>query len=297
MDRALSHEPSERYESAADLAAALQTELNRLGFEDPYLELTAYLDHPKQYAHEFSQVIVARLVSVAERARDERDVLLSASLFNRALAYKPHDSELIAAVARLAKQRVWVRRIHKFALWGGVTAALALAATVAGKVLNSRINRHSGGQTKAEQVAVPVPSQLALPSAATLPSEFAPLPAKNSLNRRAPPVREIRRVADSVSVGQSSETRSVQVVITGASGGRLLIDGAEEAWFGVHHELSTGTHRFEVLPPNEGCCISPPPKLVEISAGLRRPKGIFGHRISRSHFVCTGARWRHTDLR
>jgi len=267
VDRALSHEPSERYESAADFAAALHAELGRLGFDDPYAELTAYLDRPKHYAHEFTEQIVARLVSVAERARDERDVFLSASLFNRALAYKPHDSELIAAVARLAKQRAWVRRIRKFAIWGGATATLALAVLVSSRLLNSRINRHSLHQSKGEPTAVPQSTQLVAPIAAALPSELLPLPAKNALTKRSQPVRDNRRASDAIPVGQSSETRSVQVIITGASGGRLLIDGAEQSWFGVHHELSTGMHRFEVLPPNEACCVPLPPKTIEITPG------------------------------
>jgi serine/threonine-protein kinase len=272
VDRALSHEPNERHESAADFAAALQAELNRLGFDDPYVELTAYLDQPNAYSHEFTERIVERLVSVAERARDERDVFLSASLFNRALAYKPDDSELIAAVARLVKQRAWVRRMSKFAIWGGATATLALAALVVSKVVNSRINRHPVVQTKADPVAPAHSTELTVPSAAALASEIAPLPAKNSLNKRAQSAREIRRVADTVAVGQSSETRSVQVVITGASGGRLLIDGTEQSWFGVHHELSTGVHRFEVLAPNEGCCVPPSPKLIEITPGSNDQK-------------------------
>jgi serine/threonine protein kinase len=270
VDRALSHEPSERFESAADFAAALQAELNRLGFDEPYLELTAYLDRPKKYAHEFAELIVARLISVAERARDERDVLLSASLFNRALAYKPHDSELVAAVARLAKQRAWGRRIRKLAVWGGLAATLALGVFIVNRALNLRSSRHSAAKTKAELAVLPEASQLTLPSA-EVPSEVAPLPAKNS-NKRAPPVRDSRRVADAVRAGQASETRSVQVIITGASGGRLLIDGAEQSWFGVHHELSTGMHRFEVLPPNEGCCVQPPPKSIEITPGTNDQK-------------------------
>ena len=287
VDRSLSHEPSERYESAADFAAALQSELSRLGFEDPYLELTAYLDGPRLYAHEFTEQIVTRLVSVAERARDERDVLLSASLFNRALAYKPHDSELIAAVARLAKQRAWVRRIRKFAIWGGATAILALAVLVSVRLLNSRINRHSP-QSKAEPTAVPHSTQLVVPIVAAMPSEPVPQPAKNAYTKRPQPARDNHRASDAIPVEQSSETRSVQVIITGASGGRLLIDGAEQSLFGVHHELSTGMHRFEVLPPNEACCVPPPPKTIEITPGANDQKVILAIEFRESTLFAQG---------
>ena len=54
------------------------------------------------------------------------------------------------------------------------------------------------------------------------------------------------------------------MVLSGAAGSRLLIDGLERSWFGVKHELDMGVHRFDVIAPNEQCCVVPEPKIVTI---------------------------------
>ena len=265
VDRALFHDASERYESAAALAAAFRAELIRLGFNDSYAELTAYLDLPIEYAKNYADRIVARLVSVAQRARDERDVLLSVSLFNRALAYKPHDTELVAVVARLSKQRVWAKRARRITIWGAIATTVATSAVWAARLYNLRIARRIAIQPKFEAVLSPQLSQTILPNASVTQAGTREMPVRDTTNNRVSQNRDdLRRISEGQSLKRLSGTRSVQIVITGASGGRLLIDATEQPWFGVHHELTTGIHRFEVLPPNEVCCVPPQPKLIEI---------------------------------
>ena len=266
VDRALSHEPSDRYESAAAFAAALRAELQRLGFENSYAELTSYLDHPAKYTLDHADRIVVRLVAAAERARDEREVLLSASLFNRALAYKPHDSELIVSVVRFAKQRAWSKRLRRIGLIGASAVVAASGALLVVRTYNSRLAQRSQHSSKVVPSPTANPATPTLSNAQTAQQNSFPVAAKGPLRQRV--VRENgRRAAESAAVSHTVATRSVQVVITGASGGRLLIDGEEQPWFGVRHELTIGTHRFEVLAPNESCCVPPQPKGVEITPG------------------------------
>ena len=272
VDRALAHDPNERYESASALASALHVELRRLGFVDPYAELTAYLDRPAKYSIDFANRIVARLVSVAEEARDDHDVLLSASLFNRALAYKPHDSDLISAVAHLAKQRAWAKRLRRIGLWGAgvaVTVTVALGGTHLYKSWVVKRKASSAKLETAPSSSFVVSSQ---PSPVELQQDSPPVAAKGATKQRAIPIRDGGRRAIETAVAPSSDTRSVQVVITGASGGRLLIDGTEQPWFGVRHDLTIGSHRFDVMPPNESCCVTPASKAVEIVPGSSEQK-------------------------
>ena len=237
-------------------------------------------------------------MSVAERARDERDVLLSASLFNRALAYKPHDSELVAAVARFTKQRAWVKRLRIVTIWGVTALAFAAVTLWATRLYNSRMARRNSIQAKVVATPVPKLPQTTLPMVSASQYEARDVPTRDMTIRRASLGRDnTRRVNDAASVGQSSITRSVQIVITGASGGRLLIDGAEQPWFGVRHELTTGLHRFEVIAPNEGCCVPSQPKLIEVSPGKSDQKDISGYRVSGKYIVRARSSGRHVDLR
>ena len=268
VDRALAHEPTERYESASAFADALRAELQRLGFDDSHAELAAYLDRPAKYTLDHVDRIVTRLVMAAERARDERDVLLSAALFNRALAYKPHDSELVASVARLAKQRAWSKRLRRISVIGA-TAIVATAASLwAARIYNSWLARHRQPAAKLES-SLPLPPASVGSSNAEVTVPDAPAAVvRGPTRQRVATVRDSnRRALEGTVAAQAVDTRPVQVVITGASGGRLLIDGAEQPWFGVRHELTIGTHRFEVLAPNESCCVPQQPKAVEIVPG------------------------------
>ncbi len=268
VDRALSHNPEDRYESAAAFAEALRAESSRLGFGNSYAELTAYLDRPAKYTLDFIDRIVTRLVSAAENARDERNVLLSASLFNRALAYKPNDSELVASVARLAKQRAWTRRVRKIGLWSAFAAMTVAVALLAAKFHNLRVASRTASSPKTEPALPSAPAGGSATNTEAVEQGPAPAAARAPTRPRPNPIHDgSRRAADGVASGQSPQKRPVQIVITGASGGRLLIDGTEQPWFGVRHELAIGSHRFEVLPPNESCCVTPQPKTVEVAAG------------------------------
>ena len=270
VERALAHEAADRFESAAQFASALKAELNRVGFDDPYAELNAYLDDPPAVADEYPDRIVPRLLEAARQARQSRQVLLSVSLINRALAYRPHDSELIAAVAGITKQRARSRRSRQFAVWGTVFLAfvVAVAFTVRG------IRPHLNPQRLAVR-----PTPVVARAEVTQTIQAAPAPAAESSEvdtRVVEPRRlivaerehQVRRPPERTIVARPPPTRSVQVVITGASGGKLRIDGEEVPWLGVHHELEVGIHHFEVIPPSESCCQATAPKQIQVLPGL-----------------------------
>jgi eukaryotic-like serine/threonine-protein kinase len=271
VDRALAHDPADRFESAADFAAALQRELERLGFETPYAELTQYLDRPARYSLEFPDRIVERLVAAADKARNDGDVILSSSLFNRALAYKPHDSDLIAAVARIAKQRAISRRWRKTGFSFAVVACAGLLGFGTLKIYESvALRRHLPPQRPSH--AAPKPSVTSNSIVSAVDSSERVMPQSPDVPVRPKSVLPTRALSRRSEPGSAVDTRPVQIVITGASGSRLLIDGTERSWFGVRHELSLGPHRFDVQPPNETCCVPPQPKVVEVVRGPAEQK-------------------------
>ncbi len=271
VNRALSHSPMDRFETAAEMAGALRTELGRLGFDDPYAELVAYLDAPKACAEQFADRIVPRLLAAAGQARSQRQVLLSVSLINRALAYRPHDSELIAAVARVSKQRARSLRVRRGAYLAVFAACLAGVSLVVFDWMKSRERRAarlpietSAAAPEIEETPAAAASSAPIVEAANGSPEIHRVPAAGRTTNRRGHERPV--------VNRPAATRSVQVVITGASGGRLLIDGEEVPWLGVHHELEIRTHRFEVVPPIESCCVPTGPKLIQVRPGLEEQR-------------------------
>ena len=269
VNRALSHAAAERFESAATFASALRSELNRLGFDDPHAELIAYLNATRTYCDEFADRIVPRLLAAARDARARREVILSASLVNRALAYRPHDSDLIAAVARISKQRARSLRLRRVALWGAAGLCLSAACWRGVRLVRVKLSDriHHGASISSE-----TSSRIVVDAPAVAPAVVPPPKDEDNSNevRRTPIASrgQTRRALERAAPTRPAPTRSVQVVITGASGGRLIIDGEEAPWLGVHHELDIGPHRFEVVPPSESCCVPSAPRLIQIVPGL-----------------------------
>jgi len=269
VNQALSHAAADRFESAATFASALRSELSRLGFDDPHAELIAYLNASRTYCDEFADRIVPRLLAAASDARSRREVLLSASLVNRALAYRPHDSDLIAAVARISKQRARSLRVRRVALWGAAGLCLSAACWGSVRFLRAKVSvpTHQGASISHE-----TPSRMVVDVPAVVSAVVAPTKDEDNSNevQRTPFASrgQTRRAPERAAPARPAPTRSVQVVITGASGGRLIIDGEEAPWLGVHHELDIGPHRFEVVPPTESCCVPSAPKLIQIVPGL-----------------------------
>jgi hypothetical protein len=259
LAKALAREPADRYPSAADLSDDLRSELKLVGFDDPRRELERFLTHSEAYATEYVPRVCERLVEVGRRARTEGDVALAASCFNRALAFRPDDTELLSLVSGLARServREIARRSALIAV-GGVTLGLAVFGTArlfsppvtVGSSALKPVLRTPHARANERPVSVvqsgnPVPS---VPVPGTTASAKLRLPAVPLVPRPKP-------------------TRVVQVHIRGAAG-RLKIDGVETPWYGRTHTLEVGRHVLEFIPPNLDCCIAPEPKAIDVRSG------------------------------
>lgn len=256
LAKALSHAAADRYASTADLAAALREETNALGFDSPAQELDAFLKDPAAYKKEHEERIVARLTARAENLQKVRNVPSAAASFNRALAYRPQDARLLAAVSTLARGARARRFLERGAL-AAVSALLVAGGAVAlSRRSAERIDAPRSDVSSAVRSAAPNvrPELSASVGAAPVVSASA-APAPSSTARRSAIPRVVPRPsAEPPDATASEQPARVQIVVNGPQSATVRIDGKETPWFGMIQELSPGDHVFEFIPPDEQCC-------------------------------------------
>jgi hypothetical protein len=234
-----------------------------LGFSEPRREIFEFLREPEAYRTGYEPRILAELVKRANAARASKDFVQAAAAFNRALAFRPDDTDLLRQVAQIARgERL---RLALTRLAAGAVVTLLLAGIVFGVLawLRSR---------PARPVAISLPS--ALPTGVTgsvaAPSAEAaePLPADSGNARRqsADAARRNARTRPLASVPAAAvaETAIVRVLVDGPKNATVKVDGQEIVWFGPPHQLSVGPHTFEFVPPNEECCVAPQTMVVNV---------------------------------
>ncbi|HSC86251.1 MAG TPA: protein kinase [Polyangiaceae bacterium] len=262
--RALAHQPADRYQTATQLAEALEAELASLGATDIRAEVARFLDSPTSYLQEHDERIPERLVERAQRERKSGDVLRSASDFNRALAYRPDDTILLAEVAGLAR-RARTRRRLKRGIWLlGMGGILASAAGL-GALVWLRVLRTTPRPAAPAAVAQPAPARVApSPVTAAAPNVVEANPSNPATVRPRPSTG--RPTPAKPVVEPPTGTRAVRTPVVGPQNARVRIDGQVRSWFAVH-DLSYGSHTFEFVPPNAECCEVPSPQVIEIIPG------------------------------
>jgi serine/threonine protein kinase len=288
VGRALSHNAEDRYGSAWELAEALRIELALAGFDGPRRELSAFLADPVGYRETYERQLVARLVELAREARAASRVTAAAALFNRALAFRPDDAELLSEVAGLARSRRMRRLATRAAWFTGGAVVLGAGAWLGLRALGSLNASHAAAlrSAPAQSVAAPKPKQSASvtrKARVTLQGSGARAPVGEPRHREPTASRTRQSRGDRSQPGEGAEaakTARVAVIITGATGGKLKIDGEPREWFGQEHALSPGPHTFEFIPPNDTCCVAPAPKTEVIQAqdGVQRVYGFIAFR-------------------
>jgi tRNA A-37 threonylcarbamoyl transferase component Bud32 len=266
IGKALAHDATDRFASAAEFAAGMRAELTALGVESPRRELHAFLLDPKGYRAEQERTIVERLTARGRAAGAEGNVQLAAACYNRALAYRPDDQELIASVARLVRRE----RLRKGARRGIVIAGVVFGAGVlvagASRFLpRAEVAASPNPPPSAVVTARPVASTdnpSVTTSASAAPSSRAAPPAVRHSPPRAssePDVRPDPRVDTKPPDPKPPEvavdgTGRVRILVDGPQSAIVRIDGAEVGWFGKIQELAAGSHSFEFVPPDDRCC-------------------------------------------
>jgi eukaryotic-like serine/threonine-protein kinase len=264
VEKALSREADHRFASAAELCDALAAELELVGMTDHRRELAEFLADPKAYVADYEPRIVKRLVELGKRARAARDLPAAAACFNRALAFRPDDTELIRQVAGLAQ----TERMRRFTVRAG---AIALGSLTLGAV--------AYGVTRAiappaiEQVAREAePKPVLDPSAPLQPEprvvERVPRTPASALEE--PEKVKAPRVTGPLIPNEpkpKQKTRKVVINVQGSKAAIVRVDGEMVNWFQGEIELPIGARTFTVSPPDEDCCEVPPPSLIKIVEG------------------------------
>jgi serine/threonine protein kinase len=257
LAKALAREAVDRYESIDAFAAALKAELERVGIADPGREIEHFLSDQDAYAAAVEPGIVEALISSGERARAAGDFGLAAAQFNRALAYRPGEPDLVRRVTNLARR-------EQFAF--GAKAAGAVGVCLGVMVLAVGHFRHAHVAPLLPKPAPPQKSPGIQPPIGPR-SAIGPAAVTSAQNPTTnPPRRKYVAARESAHPAPPSppSTRPVVVDVMGPKGGYLMIDGEkQESWFGIEHAVTVGSHTFEFIPNNSDCCI-PSPQVIRV---------------------------------
>jgi eukaryotic-like serine/threonine-protein kinase len=256
--RALAHKPEERYAAAEELAEELRAELGRLGFGDIESELPRYFADPAGYEASYSERIVARLIELGNEAREQRNLPAAAACFNRALAVRPDDPELVREVAGLARSERVRRNL-------GTAAVATVVALVLGLVGFGIYRFVDFGKMPNAKPTVSIKRE-------------APIKRERNTSRSAssagPAVTAVRVVPVGSRKPATSKTpqttRMVRITVDGPKSARVRVDGVEFSnYLEERLELPVGVHQFEFMPPpeNPSCCKGPSQRSVEIVPG------------------------------
>jgi eukaryotic-like serine/threonine-protein kinase len=261
--RSLERESDKRYASVNEFADALRSELHLIGFDNPRRELGEYLEDSNTYEEAYVSRIVRRLVEVGRKAKSTRDAPLAAACFNRALAFRPDDAELLAQVAGLARMER-VKRAGARILAIGTTSAL-LGGMAYGIVRTARRSHSSSPDPSRGQrgKASLSPEHRREPQVSNSAPGTAPLPLQSATLQAVPEhgARDVHRAGRSANgTGAAKKSGTVRVVISGAAGKVRIDDGPPQEWLGTTFQLPVGPHHFDFVPPNSSCC--KPPKAV-----------------------------------
>ncbi len=137
VDRALAHDPADRYADASEMREAMAGELARLGVADAREEIATFFDDPEAYATAHEQRMIDVLCKLATAARKEGRALDAARDYNRALAYAPTDPHLLRVVAGMHRAEARARLLRRAAPVALATVALGTAAFFATRALRT----------------------------------------------------------------------------------------------------------------------------------------------------------------
>ncbi len=272
VGKALAHHPVDRFTDTFELAAALRQVLSGLGFDEPRAELARYLASPESYLAAYHERVLSSLSRAGQSARDAGDVPRAAACFNRALAFKPDDTLLLAEVAGLARRARARRRAVRYgSTLLGVGAVLGLAAWL---YQDERERRTEQKIADLNGIVSSRPQTPAAPSSGSKSNDAASVAAPPAASadeevtavasterRQRPALVRPRKPAE-----PAGEKREVRTLVAGPQNAKVRIDGQLEPWFKTH-QLTPGPHTFEFVPPNTECCDATAPITVQIEPG------------------------------
>jgi serine/threonine protein kinase len=244
--RCLKKEPSERFQSADELATTLTKLLAELGIDSPKNELKEFLHDPKGHAERLRARVLEQLLARAATAVEQRDRKTTLESVDRVLALDDGNARALGLLNELDR-KTRVRVLSQLGLGGlGLLSLLGLWLL---------FTPAHGANTAAPRTAHVRESQPGSPRpAATSPQTASEDPAKSPSEQRPespaqPPVRP------PVQRPRATGPRTV-VFAPEPANVTISVDGAEPKPFGPSFgqvELAPGPHSFRFVGAHE-CC-------------------------------------------
>jgi serine/threonine-protein kinase len=126
--KAMSKAPADRYQSAAEVEAALRAFVSEIGIDDSEREVAAYLADPRAVRADVEKRVVARYTELGKRASADGRALEANDCFARVLAIDETNAEVLAHVSRLGRAADRAARAKRLGAIAGGTLGLALVA-------------------------------------------------------------------------------------------------------------------------------------------------------------------------
>jgi serine/threonine-protein kinase len=175
VERCLKVAPGERWQSAADVAAALEEGLRRDGLVEVERELREYFRDPPAYNAAAEARVVTASLGQAQAALGRRELAVALAQANRVLAWREDHPDAHAIVRRI-ERRGALGKLGKAAALGA--GALALLVGTGWSIVHFSHARKASPPPPVATVAPPVPAgKPALVSAPVEPPPVTPLPA------------------------------------------------------------------------------------------------------------------------
>ena len=239
LDRALAHDPKDRFADCVVMREALLKELRRLGVDAPKTELSTWFDGPDAYAEKHATRVIAALCREAGEERKRGDVLGAAADYNRALAYAPHDPALLKIVATMHRAEARAKLLKQGLKVLAATAAIAALAFGVTRAIKPKIGPEPTPSNGATAVTSEDPKVRPADSAVTPPaSSLATAPSvPESSPTHDPPVAQVPpsavtspsahpHVHPSASAAPHDVHRAISLFVRPPQGVTLSLDGA-----------------------------------------------------------------------
>jgi serine/threonine-protein kinase len=124
MNKALSRQPADRYQTAAEMAESLRAFLSDMGVDDPDDTFTRYLADSASVAEELRERSLAHLLEKGAQAASDGDIPAAQASLSRALAIDDGNEKALKLLGSLG------RRQRRGALLAGALLGLAIVAAV-----------------------------------------------------------------------------------------------------------------------------------------------------------------------
>ena len=239
MNKALSRQPADRYQTAAEMAESLRTFLSDMGVDDPDDTFARYLADSASVAEELRERSLAHLLEKGAQAASDGDIPAAQASLSRALAIDDGNEKALKLLGSLG------RRQRRGALLAGALLGLAIVA--------------AGGFGYQAWSATPAVTEKAAtrPETSELPVAPEPEPPAVVASLEPPRPPESSKATEKTKPAVANGPRWVVFKPTPPNVS-ISVDGGPPRAYGpgfLKTRLKPGAHTFRFIGA-EGCCES-----------------------------------------